>query len=318
MSHSTGLRAPLLIVNPAARGGRSAEGAALAAFARANVTPRLQRTTAAGHAAQIAAAEAGDDDVFVLGGDGTVMEVVGALVGRGNAVGILPGGTGNQLARHLGIPLSVPRAVVALAHAHRVTLDLGRLSDGRYFSLTAGLGLDAEMIARTSAPAKRRFGVAAYVASAARALPGMRRFTVRVTADGQQFEREASLAMIANVGAIMDGRFGLGPGVTPDDGWLDLCLLSPRGLGDGIRMAWRMARRDFRPDPQMLFLRAKSLRIEAEPDVPAQADGELLAAPILEATVAPQSACFLAPGTAFAPARTVPYVPSQPHPATSR
>lgn len=311
-------RDPLLIVNPAARGGRSAEGAAMAAFTRLGFTPRLHRTEAAGHAAKIAAAEAGEGNVFVLGGDGTVMEVVGALVGRENAVGVLPGGTGNQLARHLRIPLSVPRAVAALADAESVNLDLGRLADGRYFSLTAGIGLDAEMIARTSTASKRRFGVAAYVASAACALPGMRPFVVRVTADGQEFERSASLAMIANVGAIMDGRFGLGPGVTPDDGWLDLCVLSPSGLSDGLRLAWKMARRDFRPDPQMLFVRAKSLRIEGIAGVPAQADGELLSCPILEASVVPKAARFLASHSRFAAARIPPYVPNDSHPATSR
>lgn len=318
MAPHSSRRDPLLIVNPAARGGRSAEGAALAAFARAGFSPRLQRTTAAGHAAELAAAERSDGDIFVLGGDGTVMEVVGALVGRNNAVGVLPGGTGNQLARHLGIPLSVPRAVSALVHAAPVTLDLGRLADGRYFSLTAGIGLDAEMIARTSTAAKRRFGVGAYVLSAALALPSMRAFTVHVTADGKQFERSASLAMIANVGAIMDGRFGLGPGVSPDDGWLDLCVLSPGGLLDGLRLAWKMARRDFRPDPQMLFVRAKSLRIEAAAGIPAQADGELLASPILEATVVPQSARFLAPQLAFARAVTDSYVPAYPYPALQR
>lgn len=303
-------REPLLIVNPAARGGRSAEGAAVAAFARAGVAPRLHRTTAAGHAAAIAAAEAGDNDVYVLGGDGTVMEVVGALVGRENAVGVLPGGTGNQLARHLGIPLNVSRAVASLSTSLTVLLDLGRLADGRHFSLTAGIGLDAEMIARTSAASKRRFGVAAYVASAARALPRMQPFTVRVTADGRQFERCASLAMIANVGAIMDGRFGLGPGVAPDDGWLDLCVLSPQSVVDGLRLAWRMARRDFRPDSQMLFVRAKAIRIEAIADVPAQADGELLSCPTLEASVVPQAARFLAPRSLIARAATGPYVPT--------
>lgn len=311
-------RDPLLVVNPAARGGRSAERAALAAFARRGFIPRLHRTTAAGHAAEIAVAEAGDGEVFVLGGDGTVMEVVGALVGRPNCVGVLPGGTGNQLARHLGIPLDVPRAVAALGSARTVVLDLGRLADGRYFSLTAGIGLDAEMIARTSPASKRRFGVGAYVASAARALPGMQPFTVRVTADGEHFERSASLAMIANVGAIMDGRFGLGPGVTPDDGWLDVCVLSPRGFVDGLRLAWRMSRRDFRPHPQMLFVRAKSVRIEGIVGTPAQADGELLSSPILEACVVPQAARFLAPPAAFAGTGAAPYVQDYSHPPHQR
>lgn len=288
-------RDPLLIVNPAARGGRSAEGAALAAFTKAGLTPRLHRTTAAGHAAQIAADEAGEGNVFVLGGDGTVMEAVGALVGRETAVGILPGGTGNQLARHLGIPLDVSRAVPALLAGAAQPMDLGRLGDGRYFSLTAGFGIDAAMIAGASPTAKRRFGVGAYVWSAALAMPQMRSFRIRVTVDGEALECEAALAMVANVGAVMDGRFGLGPGISPTDGALDLCVLSARGLGDGLGLAWRMARRDFRPDRRMLFRRGQSLRIEALDATPAQADGELLSTPILDVQTVPAAARFLAP-----------------------
>lgn len=293
------MRDVLLIVNPAARGGRSSEAEAIAACRRHNIEPRVRRTTAAGHAAQLATEEAGDDDVLVLGGDGTVMEVVGALVGRRGAVGILPGGTGNQLARHWGIPLSITRAVRSASDGVVQTMDLGKLSDGRYFSLTAGVGVDAEMIARASKESKRRFGVGAYVWSAARSLPSMRPFTVRVTADGQTFEREASLAMVANVGAVMGGQFGLGPGVTPDDGWLDLCVLSPRGVVDGVGLAWRMLRRDFRPHPQMLFVRAKQLRIEAPAGVAAQADGELLSTAVFDAAVAPHAARFIVPRRNF-------------------
>lgn len=311
------MRAPLLIVNPAARGGRSAESAALAACRAAGLEPRLRRTTAAGHAAQIAAAEADDESVLVLGGDGTVMEVVGALVGRGIAVGVLPGGTGNQLARHLGIPLDVARAVRAVVRAEIATMDLGRLGDGRYFSLTAGFGLDAAMIAGANPAAKRRFGVAAYVWSAALALPGMRPFRVRAVVDGEPLDVDVALAMIANVGAVMDGRFGLGPDISPTDGQLDLCLFSAAGVGDGVGLAWRMARRDFRPDVRMTFRRGRSIRLEAATDVPAQADGELLRAPILEATVVPAAARFLAPMPTFAPAQSVPYVPN-PHHALDR
>ncbi|MBX3133949.1 MAG: diacylglycerol kinase family lipid kinase [Gemmatimonadaceae bacterium] len=312
------MRRALLIVNPAARGGRSAEAEALMAFASVGIEPDLRRTTAPGDAARIAAAEAGEEPVFVLGGDGTVMEVVGALVGRGTAVGILPGGTGNQLARHFGIPLQVGRAVRRLVGAGTTPLDLGRLHDGRYFSLTAGFGLDAAMIAGADPRAKRRFGVAAYVWSAAKALPSVQSFAVRVEADGQVYEREAALAMIANVGAVMDGRFGLGPGVAPDDGWLDVCVLSAAGLRDGLTLAWRMARRDFRADPRMLFVRARQVRLTAPAGVPVQADGELLTAPILDAAVVPGAGHFLAPGGSFAPSANGSYVPSVPTPTLDR
>jgi diacylglycerol kinase (ATP) len=289
------VREALLIVNPAARGGRSAEAEALAACARAGLAVRVARTTAAGDAARLARAESGSDPILVLGGDGTVMEVVGAVVGRGIAVGILPGGTGNQLARHLGIPLHVGKAVRALAGAVAVPLDLGQLADGRYFSLTAGFGLDAAMIAGASPSAKRRFGVGAYIWSGTRAVLATRPFAIRLDVDGTTYEREAGLAMIANVGAIMDGRIGLGPGVSPNDGLLDACILSPRGVADGLLLAGRMARRDFRDDPRMLFVRGRCVRLEAAEHVPAQVDGELIPGGSLDARVTPAGALFLCP-----------------------
>jgi diacylglycerol kinase (ATP) len=239
------------------------------------------RTTATGDAGRFAGAAPVDHLIFVLGGDGTVMEAVGALVGTGRPVGILPGGTGNQLARHLGIPLHIGAAVRALKAGHRCALDLGRLGDGRHFALTAGLGLDAALIAGASRRAKRWLGVGAYFLSAARPVLTARPFPVRVVADGRTIEREAALAMIANVGS--------------DDGWLDLCILSPRGLADGVALGTKLLRHDFREDRRMLYVRARDVRIEAPAGVPAQVDGELLAATTLHARVVPKGAWFLGP-----------------------
>lgn len=296
------MRRAVVIVNPAARGGRSAEPAVRAAFAARGVSLEVVRTGGPGDAARIAGDVArglGADDgrLFVLGGDGTVVEAASALVGSGHAIGILPGGTGNQLARLLRIPLHPARAVGALLAAEGAarTLDLGALDGTRHFALTAGAGIDAAMIAGASPAAKRRFGVGAYVLSGTRAMLAARGFDVRIEADGRVFERRAELAMIANVGELLDGRIGLGPGIAPDDGWLDVCVLSPRGAADGAALAWRMVRRDFRDDPRMLFVRAREVRLEVAADVPTQADGELLAPAPLVARVVPGGARFLYP-----------------------
>lgn len=283
----------LVIVNPAARGGRRAEAEAVAALRALGCAPRIVRTEAPGHAAQLAGAAADSAVIYVLGGDGTVMEVVGARVGYATPIGILPGGTGNQLARHFGIPLRVGPAVHALVAGVARPFDLGRLDDGRYFALAAGLGVDAAMIAGASPAAKRRFGVAAYVLSAARAAFSARPFPVRITIDGVTEEREASLAMIANVGAIMDGRFRLGPHARPDDGLLDVCVLSPDGAADAMLLASRMLRGVFPPDTRLWYAQGRRIRIEAPAGVPAEADGELLQRPILSAEVVPNGANFL-------------------------
>src|SRR5687768_209170 len=154
------MRRALVIANPASRGGPKREAAVVRDLARASIEADAVATEYAGHAAEIAAERAGSyDAVFTLGGDGTAMDVIGALAAKGPPVGILPGGTGNLLARSLGIPLTVPAAVRALVAGREARIDLGRLGDGRVFGIGAGVGVDATMIEETPLLWKRRLGV---------------------------------------------------------------------------------------------------------------------------------------------------------------
>ena len=117
----------LLIANPAARRAGRRLDAALAAFESHSVTTELRLTERAGHAAELAMAHGEHyDAVFALGGDGTAMEVVSALAPDGPPVGVLPGGTGNLLARALGIPMGIRGAVHALIGGSEARHDLGR------------------------------------------------------------------------------------------------------------------------------------------------------------------------------------------------
>ncbi|MBK6305033.1 MAG: acylglycerol kinase family protein [Gemmatimonadetes bacterium] len=118
------VRRALLIVNPAARRGAAALDGVARVFARAGVQCTIQQTAHRGHAEAIARAQAhAHDAVFTLGGDGTVMEVLRALLGDATPVGVIPGGTGNLVARALGIPMSPARAaldgVLALSSRRR-------------------------------------------------------------------------------------------------------------------------------------------------------------------------------------------------------
>src|SRR5688500_5056374 len=99
-------------------------------------------------------------------------------------VGVLPGGTGNLIARTLGIPVTLREAVAALVRGDRARIDLGQLGSGRRFAFSAGVGVDVRMIEGAPARLKRRLGVLAYVLSAARALLRREDFLVRATVDG--------------------------------------------------------------------------------------------------------------------------------------
>lgn len=281
-------------MNPASRRGALDESLALKAFTAAGVKCEAVRTERRGHAAQLASELSRNyDALFTLGGDGTAMEVVGALVGSGVPVGVLPGGTGNQIARHLNTPLSIPVAVKALLSGSETSMDLGRLADNRRFALTAGYGMDVEAMARASASAKRRFGVGAYLWTGIGALLRNNQVQVRATVDGVIYERSCGLAMIANVGALMNGFIATGPAVRSDDGILDLCLLSPRSALEAFELTRRSIFRDFRTHPAMLYARGRCIDIEGVPPAAAQADGELLGPVALSAVCEPGAARLL-------------------------
>jgi diacylglycerol kinase (ATP) len=269
------------------------------AFADAGVAVDVALTERAGHAAELAAARGrGYDLVFSLGGDGTAMEVAGALAYTDIPVGVLPGGTGNLLARALGIPRNVRRAVPVLLNGGVRQIDLG-VVQGHRFAVAAGVGIDAAMVAETPRWMKRRLGVLAYTMiatrAALRAVVRRRFFVARVTVDGEVIERRVAAVLFANFGAILDDRIAFGPGIACDDGVLDCCVFSPDGLGDAMRIMWRVLRRDFRPDRSILYRRGTRFTLVTEPPQLLQADGELLGSTPADVQVEPLAARLLVP-----------------------
>ena len=287
----------LLIVNPASRRGARLRDKALKAFADAGVACDAMPTEAPGHAAVLAKTHAHKyHAVFTLGGDGTVMEVLSVLAHQGPPLGVLGGGTGNVVARTLGIPLNPSRAVPILLNGDEATVDLGRLGDGRRFAIGVGVGLDATMISEAPARVKRRFGFMAYVIGGYKAVLRNRKFQLKLTVDGAVFQQTASAILVANFGAVLNDLVSFGDGILYDDGLLNACVFSPVNLWDALRILWRMIRKDFRADPCLFYKSGREFRIETTPEMPAQADGELLlpGTPI-SVSVDPLAGCLLIP-----------------------
>ena len=262
-------------------------------------TCELALTERAGHAGEIAAARGREFDVVLtLGGDGTAMEVAGALAWSDIPIGVLAGGTGNLLARALGTPMKVERAVPALLGGTLKRIDLGVIR-GHRFAVAAGVGIDAMMIEETPRWMKRRLGVMAYsliaTRAALRAVLKRQFFHVRVECDGELIERRAAAVLFANFGAILENRIAFGPGIEVDDGVLDCCIFSPRHLRDALRIMWRVTRRDFRPDPAILYRKGTRFHIETEPVLSLQADGELLGTTPADVAVEPLAVQLLVP-----------------------
>ena len=293
------LKRALLIANPASRSGQRYVGTARDAIVAGGLTCDVALTERSGHAREISILRARDYDVvFTLGGDGTAMEVAGALAYSDIPVGVLPGGTGNLLARALGTSRRMERAVGQLLAGSVRQIDLGVVL-GHRFAVAAGVGIDAEMVRDTPRWMKRRLGVLAYTIiatkAALRAVIFGEFFTARIEVDGEIIERRAAAVMFANFGAILENRIHFGPGIETDDGFLDCCVFSPAHLLDALRIMWRITRRDFRPDRALLYRKGKHFRLQTTPVLPLQADGELLGTTPAEITVEPLAAKLLVP-----------------------
>jgi YegS/Rv2252/BmrU family lipid kinase len=183
-------------------------------------------TDSPGHARELAreAAEGGADAVLAVGGDGTANEVAQGLVHTRTALGLVPVGSGNGLARALGIPLAPARALAALADAVPKAMDVGRVN-GRLFLNLAGAGLDAEVGAEFHSHGRKggRRGLWTYVRLTLRRALSYEARPFRLEAGASVFEGRALIV------AFVNGRqYGGGAIVTPrarlDDGLLDVVV----------------------------------------------------------------------------------------------
>ncbi len=291
-----GIKRVLVIVNPASRRGAKVRDRALEAFEKAGVMCELMVTNAPGHAAELAASNHSlYDAIFTLGGDGTLIEVLGAVAETGPPVGALAGGTANVVARTFGIPLDPRRAIPVLLAGDEARIDLGRTGSGRRFALGLGVGLDATMIELAPPRLKKRLGFFAYLIGGFRAVVALKKFQVRLTVDGEVIERTAAAVLITNFGAVLNDLVTFGDGIRYDDGLLNACVFSPANLWDAQRILWRLIRKDFRPTPIMLYRAGKEFRIETFPARPVQADGEILPPTPVTISVEPKLGRLLVP-----------------------
>jgi YegS/Rv2252/BmrU family lipid kinase len=224
-----------------------------------------------------AAAVSGADLVIVCGGDGTVREVCAELAGTGIPVGIVPAGTGNLLARNLGIPLYIRAAIDVALNGQDRAIDLVEVAgDGiedTHFMVMAGMGFDAAIMEGVNEDLKKRVGWVAYVFSGLKSLmfPAVR---VEVSIDGGEFTRHrARTVVVGNVGFLQAG-LPLLPDAAIDDGLLDVVILHPRNFFSWIPLAWRVLLKLKHTDELVNRMTGASVVVRAGSDTPRQLDGD--------------------------------------------
>ena len=218
-------------------------------------------------------AEFPTDRLIVCGGDGTVGGVLAALAGSAVTVGIVPGGTGNQLARNLGIPLDTQSAVRVALTGTVVPIDMAVTDRGEWLSQMGGLGLDARMVAEVDARHKGRWGVAAYVFAALRHL-GRHRYRARIRIDGKRpVRRKAATILVVNAGRLL-GVLEPVPGASPVDGALHVGVFKTHTPGQWMRLAAALALQRVEEGPLVEIHRARRIEIDTKEPQPFEIDGE--------------------------------------------
>jgi diacylglycerol kinase (ATP) len=184
----------------------------------------LVQTNSPLHASEIIRQGLNDFDLFAaFGGDGTINSVATSLINTNKTLGIIPGGSGNGLARNLTIPLSWRRALETLIHGKDVFIDAGKINDIHFFNV-AGIGLDGLISKKFNRDSKTR-GILPYFYFALKGIFEMGSCSVRVTTDEIEFEDEIMILALANFREY-GSKVVIAPYASPYDHLLDLCILN--------------------------------------------------------------------------------------------
>ena len=299
-----------LAVNPTAGGGRGARAGLRALVGLRAAGRRVQVLLGDGPAALAAliaeAVGAGTDGLVLVGGDGMVHLGVNVVAGTSTPVGIVPAGTGNDIARGLGLPVRGPDTAVTaiLAGLRRgprrvdAVRCTGEQASG-WFAGVLGTGFDAAVNERANGwggwPA--RAGTVRYLTAVARELPVLRPLEYRLELDGQQRRVRALLVAAANAPSY-GGGMRVCPDARMDDGLLDVLVVHPVGRGEFLRILPRVYSGTHTTHPQVEVVRARRVGISSDvigsDRVVGYADGERFSPLPLQCEVVPGALGVLA------------------------
>jgi len=217
------------------------------------------------------------DLVLGAGGDGTIRRICSGLAHTGIPFGLIPAGTGNLLARNIGIPLDEVAALDVAFDGVDKAVDLVSLQvDDQppdHFAVMAGIGMDAVIMEGADPKMKKAVGSAAYFVSAAQNANHPAMHATIAVDDQPPIRRRASVIVVGNVGFLM-ANIQLIPGARADDGVLDVLVASPRTIRDWVRLTTRVLTRRRQPDDQLDRMTGHRVTITVEERDQVQLDGD--------------------------------------------
>lgn len=237
------------------------------------------------------------DLVVAVGGDGTVSAVGCALLGTDIPLAIVPAGTGNVLARSLGIPLDPAKSILLIVGRHTLMeLDGMQIGKSCHF-LNVSIGFTAAVIHNTKPWGKRWFGYLAYVGAAVGRLLGVRQRWFRLALDGEESYPLATDIVLMNNAFVGFPRLRLGPEARLDDGVVEAYIFRARTLLDYVWLLGYVLTGRQRRNRNLTWQRVTdSIRVDAIPPLPVQADGDPLGSTPVEIKVKPKAIRVIVPG----------------------
>ena len=239
----------------------------IAAFTKAllnhlvGYTHEVHMTEYGGHALKLAEQALAQKSslVVAVGGDGTVNEVLQAMVYSGIPMAIVPTGSGNGLARHCGIPIDIDKAMQMIVRSAIEKIDIGKANE-TYFISNAGVGYDAWICHRIKESKHR--GLKMYVREVVKNYFAYSRDTYKIIADGVEMTHKAFFLNVAN-GKEFGYGFQIAPDASLQDGLLDLILVKKINVFNGLRFVWDGWNKKLHLNNDCIHLKAKRIEIES-------------------------------------------------------
>lgn len=210
------------------------------------------------------------DVVFAVGGDGTVHEVAKRLIGKSLTLGVLPTGSGNGLARHLGLTFDIRRALDLCGRGSSITIDTAEVN-GNAFVGVMGLGLDA-MIAHRFAGSEVR-GLRTYVKEGLQAFASFQPEEYEIDVDGVSSRRKAVLLAVAN-SSQYGNNARIAPVASLQDGLLDVVIVERLSMLSAPLLLVRLFNGTLHKTDRVTFIRGRNVTIRRSASGPAHLDGE--------------------------------------------
>lgn len=227
----------------------------------------------AGHAAEMSAqfARMGFDAVVAVGGDGTLNEVARGLIGSHTALGVLPMGSGNGFARHIGVPVGLEKAIEMLNHCEPICCDYG-LANGRFFLSTCGTGFDAMVAEHFQSSGKR--GLLTYVQKVLEEVFSYHsEHVILRSEDGTEIEQKAFLVNFANA-SQWGYEAAIAPKASVQDGLLDVSVMSQHAMLGAPGLVLRMFTKTIDESLFMNSFKTRKVMMIRDEKAPFHIDGD--------------------------------------------